>query len=855
MMISKHFFLPLFMLMFWSTVLTAGPLNTSDHLKVDQFGYLPDAKKICVISDPQFGFNATQSFSPSGTYELRRWEDDAVVFSAAIVAWNGGATHDQSGDRVWWFDFSSVTAAGDYYVYDPGNAVGSFQFSISNGAYNEVLKAAVRTFYYQRCNLAKVAPYAETGWEDAASFMGTQQDSDCRAVGNPVASTSRDLTGGWYDAGDYNKYINFADGVVHDLLFAYEENPTIWGDDFNIPESGNGTPDILDEIKYELDWFLKMQLANGSVLHKISVTDFGAASPPSADNGFRRYAPPTASATISACGAFAHAAVVFSQQSDPGMQAYAVTLENAALAAWNWLQNNPAWSDYDNAGFQNAAAEDYFFGGTDWWYFQEANKICASAYLFAATGNNTYRNYFDNNYTQLHLSAWGFIYPFEHEYQDAALYYTSLPNNSNAVSANILSVYEQSITVNNDDNFPSYQDDVDAYRAYLGSIDTGWGSNGIKCSKGQFYTNMNRYQMDAENAEDYRDAAAGYIHYIHGINPMNLTYLTNMNTHGAENSATTIYHAWFSDNSPQWDQVGVSTYGPPPGFVPGGANPSFQPDASFTGVLSPPQNQPVLKSYLDWNTNWPQNSWEVTENGIYYQSSYVRLLSNFISSRPSLEATAFLEGPYDSNGNMSAGLQSIIPSDQPYDSAPYNYNGNESLNFIPADMVDWVLLEARSGTPNLSGNRGTTTVERKAAILLRDGSIVDVNEQAVIFDNLTLGESYYFCLRHRNHLDVLSSTAVSAQSSMTYDFSSSANQAWGPEQLVVSNDGRAMLYAGNFNQDTAIQTTDYDDWKANPASVGTYSLTDADLNGVVQTTDFDLWVINKAKIGSAEIQY
>jgi len=204
---------------------------------------------------------------------------------------------------------------------------------------------------------------------------------------------------------------------------------------------------------------------------------------------------------------------------------------------------------------------------------------------------------------------------------------------------------------------------------------------------------------------------------------------------------------------------------------------------------------------------------------------------------------------------MSAGLQSIIPSDQPYDSAPYNYTGNESLNSIPTDMVDWVLLEARSGTPNLSGNRGTTTVERKAAILLRDGSIVDVNEQAVIFDNLTLGESYYFCLRHRNHLDVLSSTAVSAQSSMTYDFSSSANQAWGPEQLVVSNDGRAMLYAGNFNQDTAIQTTDYDDWKENPASVGTYSLTDADLNGVVQTTDFDLWVINKAKIGSAEIQY
>jgi hypothetical protein len=70
------------------------------------------------------------------------------------------------------------------------------------------------------------------------------------------------------------------------LCLAYVERPDIWTDDYNIPESGNGIPDLLDEVKRETDWLLRMQETNGSVLMKVSVTDFSAASPPSADSGF-----------------------------------------------------------------------------------------------------------------------------------------------------------------------------------------------------------------------------------------------------------------------------------------------------------------------------------------------------------------------------------------------------------------------------------------------------------------------------------------------------------------------------------------------------------------------------------------
>ena len=69
-------------------------------------------------------------------------------------------------------------------------------------------------------------------------------------MSNPVAGTSLNLSGGWHDAGDYNKYINFTFSPLTDLLLGYIESPTVWKDNYNIPESGNGVPDVLDEVKY-----------------------------------------------------------------------------------------------------------------------------------------------------------------------------------------------------------------------------------------------------------------------------------------------------------------------------------------------------------------------------------------------------------------------------------------------------------------------------------------------------------------------------------------------------------------------------------------------------------------------------
>lgn len=206
-----------------SLTIMAGPAVINYHIHVDQFGYRCDAVKIAVISNPQTGYNANDHFTPgtaNNKYEVRRWSDDVAVFTGTIKPWNGGATHVQSGDKAWWFTFSAVSTPGDYYIFDKTNQVGSCKFHIGDNTYDEALKAALRTFYYQRCGTAKASPFAGNGWTDAACHLGTQQDLDCRLVTNPTVTSSRDLHGGWHDAGDYNKYVNFTWSTLVSLLLA-----------------------------------------------------------------------------------------------------------------------------------------------------------------------------------------------------------------------------------------------------------------------------------------------------------------------------------------------------------------------------------------------------------------------------------------------------------------------------------------------------------------------------------------------------------------------------------------------------------------------------------------------------------
>ncbi len=628
---KNKFYLLTFVLLL-STVIKASPTVTVQFIKTDQFGYKPNAQKIAVISNPITGFNNGTPFSPGATYQVRDWVTDAVVYTSSITAWGGGTTQVQSGDKVWWFDFSSFNTIGSYYIFDVTNNVGSYRFEINNCVYNDVLTQAVRMFYFARCGAAKTASNATVAWADAACHAGTQQDTDCRLYNNSNVSTSKNLSGGWHDAGDYNKYVNFTWSTLTDLLLAYEENPTVWMDNYNIPESGNGIPDILDEIKYELDWLLKMQQPNGSVL---SVVGGGALSPPSTDVAFRKYGPANTSAALTCAAMFALAAMQYTAASQ---MAYHNTLQTAAVNAYTWAVANPNVT-FNNTGLLAAGEQEIAA------YDLAARKVCAAIYLYALTGTASYKTFVDANYTNIHLLQWTFAYPFEGPEQDALLYYTKTPGATASVKTAILNAYTGSMQSNNADNLPAYTNKTDAYRAWLSNNNYTWNSNQTKSKQGNMFLAMNQYSLNAANATNYTNAASGFVHYFHGVNPLSKTYLSNMANYGAENSVTQFYHGWFKDGSALWDEVGVSTYGPPPGYIPGGPNPGYALDACCpngcgspsnnalcTTNVTPPMGQPIQKSYKDFNNDWPVNSWTISEAGIYTNAAYVRLLSKFCTN-------------------------------------------------------------------------------------------------------------------------------------------------------------------------------------------------------------------------------
>jgi hypothetical protein len=119
------------------------------------------------------------------------------------------------------------------------------------------------------------------------------------------------------------------------------------------------------------------------------------------------------------------------------------------------------------------------------------------------------------------------------------------------------------------DHFGAQKGDQDPYLAFLSAYP--WGSNMNKGAQGTMFYDLVAYGIDPQNADAPRFAER-YVHYIHGVNPLGLVYLSHMNDYGAATSVTRFFHTWFSHGSPDWETVGVSSYGPPPGYLTGGAN-------------------------------------------------------------------------------------------------------------------------------------------------------------------------------------------------------------------------------------------------------------------------------------------
>lgn len=606
----------------------------SSFIVVDQFGYLPHAEKIAVLRIPAVGYDAASRWIPGKVFDVIDAKTKASVVSLEPKVWNEGKVDASSGDRAFWIDFSAITKPGTYYIKDKSQNVASAPFEIREGVYRKVLEAALRTFFYQRAGIDKSAVHAGAGWADKASHIGPKQDKQSRKWDSQQdAATERDLSGGWYDAGDYNKYTSWTASYIIGLLRAYDESPQAFGDQTNIPESGNGIPDILDEAKWGMDWLVRMQSQDGSVL---SIVGVAQGSPPSSATGPSLYGDASTSSTLHASAAFAYGSKIFGGQKDTMLKAYGSSLLSRAVRAYKWADSHP------NVIFRNNEGKTHGLGGGQ----QEVDdygrwfaKIAAACYLAEMTKDISYKKFFETNYTKAHLFEWTYATPFEQEIQETLLYYSDIAAATPSVRDHIRGAYTKAMGAE-EYSAPTYRK-RDPYLAYIKEYT--WGSNGIKASQGLMYLYQSKYKLLTQDKKESLHLAAHYLHYLHGVNPLGLVYLSNMSAFGATRSVTELYHFWFADGSEKWDKVGTSQFGPPPGFLTGGPNPSYNWDQccpkGCSGYMNnkkcssesiePPKGQPPQKAYKDFNTGWPLNSWAVTENSNKYQVAYLRLLAAF----------------------------------------------------------------------------------------------------------------------------------------------------------------------------------------------------------------------------------
>lgn len=600
---------------------------------VDQFGYRPSMKKVAVLAQPALGWNAQEKFVPGERYEVRRFEDGRVVYSGNPVRWNQGKLDPLAGDRGYWFDFSEVKEPGSYFIFDPKNGVRSFRFDIRDDVYRDVLKAAVRMYYFNRANVAKEKPYAcveDKCWTEAADYVGPGQDREARSVerrNDP--KTARDLSGGWWDAGDTNKYVTFAHVVVHQLLSAYEQNPKPFTDDYNIPESGNGVPDLLDEVKVELEWMKKMQPAdlNGGVLLKVGNVDHGDPIPARSKHKRYYYPEPCSSSTIVASSVFAHAALVYGKLEV--FKSFADDLKQRALRAWDYYKSHPRSDSCDDGTIKSGDADRSLAE-------QDGIEVVAAVYLFALTGEKKFDAVVRENYTKTRPFTDDRFGVYDADQSDALLYYAALPKAHPELKEHILERKRRAFQ-----NVDIYGFDPrrDLYRAYMRKDSYHWGSNQPRANVGNVNQDVLRLGLvGGKEARNVRERVSGIVNFFHGVNPMQLVYLSNMGPYGAERSVTEMFHTWFRDKDARWDSSVKSELGPAPGYLVGGPNKDYCKDfdpKQHQCARSRLKKQPPGKAYLDFNTEWDpkqehDKSWEITEPAIYYQSAYVKLLANFV---------------------------------------------------------------------------------------------------------------------------------------------------------------------------------------------------------------------------------
>lgn len=243
-----------------------------------------------------------------------------------------------------------------------------------------------------------------------------------------------------------------------------------------------------------------------------------------------------------------------------------------------------------------------------------------------------------------------------------------------------------------------------------------------------------------------------------------------------------------------------------------------------------------------------QSNGNTVEDGFYFDDFKVSYRTSLVA-----DLKLILEGAYDTEvGEMNTFLRSknLVPTLQPFNALPWAYEGTENvvnLNSMPSNVVDWILVELRSESD-------TSLVAQRAAWLLSDGSVMDVSgRKGVLFEDVASNEPYFLLVRHRNHLDVLSSMAVTLPN--TYDFTLSSSQVAGSGQLVGVSENVFALKAGDVDGNGVVSIADFNGYQTQQAFLNRYAESDLSMDGLVSVKDYNVYRLRASELGIPIVRY
>lgn len=526
-------------------------------INLNQIGFLPDAEKIAVLNGDAISTKATVVDAASGS----------VVYEGDVES---ASFNDATGRDEARFDFSSFTTPGTYKIVS--GEFESFEFKIAEDVYDEAFDATLRMFYLQRC-----------GVELTADLAGDHAHPECHTGAATIYGTEEtiDVSGGWHDAGDYGRYVVSGAKGAADLMLAYSLYPNAFDDELGIPESGNGIPDVLDEVKFELNWLFKMQAPDGGVYHKVTCANFPGFVMPEAETEELIVTPVSTTATGDFAAVMAMASYIYADI-DPD---FATACYDAAVKAAEYLDAHP---DFEGAVNPDGIVTGEYPDTND-----KDERCWAYAELFKVSGDSKYDDAFcaliDGGVPCASDFGWqgvgayaGYAYlsadKAKGKFYDAVL--TSFMSGVPGVEAAAA---------------------VDAYNSSL--VEYPWGSNMTIANNGMY---LILYDV-VKNTDEGDAVAREQLNYLLGTNGTSYCFLTGFGTQSPE-----------SPHHRPTEATGIVV----PGMVAGGPNQNLE-DPYASTVLE--GTAPAL-CYADNDQAYSLN--EVT---IYWNSPVVFLFAYVVS--------------------------------------------------------------------------------------------------------------------------------------------------------------------------------------------------------------------------------